>query len=234
MIDATKPTKRRARPPRWVYYYYGFLLVSLTLFGVLAQGVYQLRSFAFDDVILNWLSAQRTTSRDHLALALDVLGISYFLGFVITLMALFLWPRSRRSSIFVVLGFWGAIILNLIAKDLFNRTRPDLFEQLTPITNSSFPSGHAMGSFAFFLVCLLLTHYLSPRDTWITALFGSVFALAVGTSRLYLQVHYPSDVLAGWALSTAWVLGLGYWYQTQTPLQSKSTHTTTVNLTEDR
>ena len=203
---------KRVAPPWWVYPYYGFLLLSLFLFAVIAEGVYRVRGFALDSVILTWFNTHQNPLLTRLALALDSIGISYFLGLVLLVMSLFLWRRSRRSSVFLQFGFWGAVSINIVVKELFERVRPDLFEQLTPITNSSFPSGHAMGAWAFFLVCLFVTRRLSPRDTWIPVLFGGLFGIAVGISRLYLQVHFPSDVLAGWALSSAWVLGLGHWY----------------------
>ena len=204
---------QRAAPPWWVYLYYGLLLASLFLFAVIAENVYRVRGFAFDSAILTWFNSLQAPGLTRFALALDSIGISYFLGFAALIMALFLWRHHRRSSFFITFGFWGAVLVNIIVKELFERVRPDLFEQLTPITNSSFPSGHAMGSWAFFLVCLLVTRKLAAPETWVAWLFGGVFAVSVGLSRLYLQVHYPSDVLAGWALSSAWVLGLGHWYR---------------------
>ncbi len=66
-----------------------------------------------------------------------------------------------------------------------------------------------MGSAAYFLALYLLAQQRSPR--WLAAVTGVLFTLAIG-SRLVLQVHYPSDVLAGWALSAAWVLGVNLVY----------------------
>ena len=202
----------RALPPWWVFFYYIFLLACLYFFAVIAQGVYAERGFEFDSVILTSLFEQQRSWLTRTALALDFFGISYFLGALVLLAAVLVWRRSRVTSFFLVLGFWGAVGVNLIAKEFFERVRPDLFEQLTPITNSSFPSGHAMGSWAFWLTGLFVFLRLAPKASWLFGILGFIFAVAVGTSRLYLQVHYPSDVLAGWALSTAWVLGVAIWY----------------------
>ena len=199
-------------PPWWIIPYYAVILATLYLFADLAQGVYAADGFPFDSVILEWLYNQQSRFFTSLALILNYLAISYALGAVILIAAVLLWNRSRRSSVFLVLSFWGAVGVNLVAKEYFERVRPDLFEQLTPITNSSFPSGHAMGSFAFGLAIFFVVHHLRVRAATLWGVLALLFAVIVGISRNYLQVHYPSDVLAGWALSTAWVMGVGSWY----------------------
>lgn len=205
--------KRLRRIPSWsLILVYALILASLYLFAELAQGVYAEEGFAFDQAVLRWLFEQRRGWLTRLALSLDLFGISYFLGSVIVVAAALLWRRSKAAAVFMVAGFWGAVSVNLLTKAFFERSRPDLFEQLTPITNSSFPSGHAMGSWAFWLVTTVVAHRLFPRYAWPVGLVGAVFALAVGSSRTYLQVHYPSDVLAGWLLSSAWVLAMVLWY----------------------
>lgn len=199
-------------PPWWVYPYYAALLAALYLFASLAETVYEGEGFPFDHAILTWLYGLQAPWLSRLARALDVLGISYLLTVICVALAWWLWRQRRRSAVFLLLAFGGAVGVNLLTKGFFERVRPDLFEQLTPITNSSFPSGHAMGSWALWLALLLIGHRHWPRQQLLVGLALGLFALAVGVSRAYLQVHYPSDVLAGWALSTAWVLGVGSWY----------------------
>ncbi len=104
------------------------------------------------------------------------------------------------------------MLLNVLFKLFFARVRPALFEQLTPAPGFAFPSGHAMGSAAFFLALYLLAREFVPRWRWLAAVLGVLLTLGIGLSRLVLQVHYPSDVLAGWVLSAAWVLGVNSWY----------------------
>ena len=203
---------RYVMPPPWVIPYYGLLLAVLYGFATLAQGVYDDRGFPFDTTILTWLAQHQSRPLTLTALALNYLAISYTLGAALLLVCLRMWRNNRRSAIFLTLGFWGAVGVNLVAKEFFTRVRPDLFEQLTPITNSSFPSGHAMGSFALALSALLVLLQLRVKNGLAWGLLGMFLAVIVGLSRNYLQVHYPSDVLAGWALSTAWVLGVGVWY----------------------
>lgn len=199
-------------PPWWIIPYYAVLLGVLYGFAELAQGVNEERGFAFDTAMLTWLAGVQSRPLTLIALALNYLAISYTLGLGVCIAAARLWRKNRRSAVFLIVAFWGAVGVNLVAKEFFSRVRPDLFEQLTPITNSSFPSGHAMGSFALALAVLLVLVQLRVRRGLAWGLFAVMLAVIVGLSRNYLQVHYPSDVLAGWALSTAWVLGVGAWY----------------------
>ena len=207
-----RPNELVERPPWWAPLYFALLAVSLVIFGLLSRTVYAGGGFALDEALLRYFNGLNSSLLTRLAIAVDVFAISYILGTLIFFACIYFWPRSKRSVLFMLLGFWGAVGLNLVAKLFFARARPTLFEQLTPITNSSFPSGHAMGSFAFWLVIVSVVWRHYPKWlSWVLG-FGGLFAVSVGLSRVYLQVHYPSDVLAGWTLSAAWVLGLDLWY----------------------
>lgn len=69
-----------------------------------------------------------------------------------------------------------------------------------------------MGSTAFFLALYLVARRVAPRLQWLIGVLGLILVLGIGLSRAYLQVHYPSDVAAGWMLSTIWALGVHLWY----------------------
>ena len=188
------------------------LFGTLFAFAELAGEVYEKERFAFDTRGLIWLFHHQTPLLTGVALALSWLGNIFVLGPVVLVLTWLFWRKSRRAAGFFALGVVGALVLNLAAKAFFARARPDLFAALSPTTYSSFPSGHAMGSTAFALALYLLVRHLYPRWRWQVATVGFLFALGVGLSRPYLQVHYPSDIVAGWALSTAWVLGVYVWY----------------------
>jgi len=89
---------------------------------------------------------------------------------------------------------------------LFQRDRPSLWESVSPETTFSFPSGHAMGSMTLAMVAILLAW--PTRWRWPVLLAAGVFALLVAASRIYLGVHYPSDILGGWMAEMAWVTGI--------------------------
>ncbi|NJM41275.1 MAG: phosphatase PAP2 family protein [Anaerolineae bacterium] len=183
------------------------VLVPLYVFGELADEVVEKEVFAFDNPILLWLRGLSTPTLDTLMLAFSALG--YLFGVVpldIGVFLFLLWRRRWGDVVFWVLAIGGAALLNVLAKAAFGRLRPDLWLSIAPETTFSFPSGHAMGSMA--LVAALAVLLWPTRWRWVSVIFGGLFVFLVGVSRSYLGVHYPSDILAGWAASLAWVLGV--------------------------
>lgn len=190
--------------------YWGALLGALWLFVRFAGEVYEHEGFFFDAPVLNWFGAHSKPWLIGTAQALSTFGSPPVLGLFVSASVLFLGLRLRqpRAAVFFALSLGGAMLLNVLFKLFFARARPALFDHLTPAPGYSFPSGHAMGSAAFFLALYLLVARLFPRWRALAGVLGVLFTLGIGVSRLVLQVHYPSDVLAGWALSAAWVLGV--------------------------
>lgn len=204
--------QRVPRPPLSLLLYWAVLLLALYGFAVLAGEIYDEERFAFDAPLLTWLNTHQTPVVTRLALVLNLIGGAYLLTPLTLLLAGVFWTLSRRTTVFLLLSFFGAVAVNLVAKAFFASARPDLFDALSPAVNYSFPSGHAMGSSAFALALYFALNRHYPRYRWLVAVLGLLFALGVGFSRPYLQVHYPSDILAGWALSLAWVMGVNAWY----------------------
>lgn len=192
--------------------YAALLFGALYLFAELAGDVYEQERFAFDAPILTWLNTHQSPPLTSVARLFTWLGNIYILGPIAALLTYLFWRESARAALFFVASLAGALAINLYAKAFFERVRPDLFEALSHATNYAFPSGHTMGSTAFSLALYLVARRLFPTYSLWVGLFGLVFMLGVSLSRPYLQVHYPSDILAGWALSGAWVLGLNVWY----------------------
>lgn len=114
------------------------------------------------------------------------------------------WRRGERSASFVALALIGASALGHLAKLIVARPRPDVFPPLIPMPEDwSFPSAHAVQVAAFALAWTLRPG-ASPGRIEIAVLLGIVAAVFI--SRLYLQVHFPSDVVAGALLASLWVL----------------------------
>ncbi|HEY9818021.1 MAG TPA: phosphatase PAP2 family protein [Candidatus Obscuribacterales bacterium] len=122
------------------------------------------------------------------------------------LIALALVRQRWLVAAYLTLVTGGSAILNLTTKLLWHRVRPDLWEGILPNADFSFPSGHATYSMTFVLA-LVLINWDSPRRPWLIGL-GGLFVLAIGVSRVYLGVHFPSDILGGWLLAIAWTFGL--------------------------
>ena len=194
--------------------YWGLLLGALWVFGELAGEVYEHEGFFFDAPVLGWLAAHQAFWAVRASQILYVWGSPQVLGVITAVLMLILWAglRNPRAALFLGVSLGGAMLLNILFKLFFARARPALSEQLTPAPGYSFPSGHAMGSAAFFLALYLLVAQLAPRWRILAGILAAFFTLCIGVSRLVLQVHYPSDVLAGWALSAAWVLGVNLIY----------------------
>ena len=119
----------------------------------------------------------------------------------------YLWLQGlRHIALFVLTAIVGGLLLSLVLKSGFDRPRPDLVSHGSMIYTSSFPSGHSMLSAVVYLTggaLLALVH--TSRRVRVYLIGCSVLAtLLVGISRIYLGVHWPSDVLAGWAAGAAW------------------------------
>lgn len=141
--------------------------------------------------------------RDITALgSFSLLGL-IVVGVCITLLLV----RMRSAAILVLVSVLGGTILSTVLKMGYNRPRPDLAAMSHQFT-ASFPSGHAMLSAVTFLTLGAVLAQLAPtRALRIFAFVAAIFlTLIVGSSRIFMGVHYPSDVLAGWCLGAAWAL----------------------------
>jgi membrane-associated phospholipid phosphatase len=114
----------------------------------------------------------------------------------------------RHDAALVLVALVGAEILTWSLKALFQRERPTFDDPLATASSFSYPSGHALVSVVVYgaLAYLLLAGRSGPRGGAVVAAFAALVVLAVGFSRLYLGVHYLSDVLAGYAVGFAWLL----------------------------
>ncbi len=143
------------------------------------------------------------------ALDLTALGSATVLGLTVATVAGFLLLQGlRRYAAFVLVASAGGWLLNRFLKELFARPRPDVVPHLREVMTLSFPSGHAMTSAAIYLTLgALLMRVAQRRITRFYCMGVAVLAtMLVGGSRVYLGVHYPTDVLAGWLIGLSWAL----------------------------
>ena len=186
-----------------------FALVSLPLwgFGALAGEVHEGEAIAFDRPLLDFAHAHATPGLDRLALLLGRVGYLHgVVPFDIALVLLLALRGRHREGLFAGIALGGSALLNIAAKHYFARTRPDFWLSLAPETSFSFPSGHAMGSMTLAAVVAALAW--NTRWRWPASIAAVAFALLVGLSRVYLGVHFPSDILAGWSAALAWTIGV--------------------------
>lgn len=141
---------------------------------------------------------------------ITALGGYAVLGLLVTLVVVYeLMSRRHGAAVLVLAATLGGLLVSHLLKGLYDRPRPDLVPHLTHVSTSSFPSGHAMLSAVVYLTLGALLARLV--DGWWAKLYfiGAALGLTglVGLSRIYLGVHYPTDVLAGWAAGLSWAIG---------------------------
>jgi len=204
--DPTAPALPRRRLGLLLLLFLG-VLAPLWLFAELADEIHELeRMVQLDEAVLRWFNGLAGPRLDAFFVAASHAGYEYGVIPADVLLSLVLLLKKKwREATFASVSFVGSALLNMAAKHGFQRERPSLWESIAPETTFSFPSGHAMGSMTLAMVAVLLAW--RTRWRWPVLSAALVFVLVVGLSRLYLGVHYPSDVLAGWAAGLAWVAG---------------------------
>ncbi|MCC2548132.1 phosphatase PAP2 family protein [Hymenobacter sp. BT175] len=191
-------------------------VLAFTTFFWLTRVVFVQHSDALDLAAFQLLDdlRARVPGLTRVVLGITFFGSApYFVVVGILLPGLMVWQKRRREALEVFLALTGAAILNALLKSHFHRLRPGtaLIKQL----GMSFPSGHAMLGMALYgcLAWLLWRHGRHP--VWAALLV--VFALLIGLTRIYLHVHYATDVLAGFAAGLLWLIllrvALRFWWR---------------------
>jgi len=163
---------------------------------------------ALDDAIAQGMRAQADTAVLQWFAALTHLGDSWVLAGGTIVVAVALWVRQHRllaTGWLVAMAGNGA--LTKILKELFERVRPEHVHGIAQADGFSFPSGHSSASMAAYAMLAYLATHLLPRPWHLPAVLAAgALIFTTGWSRVVLQVHYASDVLAGWLLAGTWVL----------------------------
>lgn len=196
----------------------GGLILAILAFGMfeLVGEVIEGDTQTFDERVLRSLRRADDPSlpigpRWLHAAALDItaLGAAAVIGLAVAAIVGFLLLQGMyRTAVFVFLASVGGWLINHLLKITFARPRPDVVPHLREVMSLSFPSGHAMTSAAVYLTLGAMLMRISERR--ITKIYCMAIAmlatLLIGASRVYLGVHYPTDVLAGWMMGMSWAL----------------------------
>ena len=210
-------TKRTRDRTELAFLVGGLLLVLLLLgFASLSDMVLEGETQRVDDRVLRALRRADDPSLPigpawlrGAALDITALGSASVLGIVVAAIVGFMLLQGlRRTALLVFAASAGGWLLNSLLKELFRRPRPDIVPHLREVMSLSFPSGHAMTSAAVYLTLgALLMRVAERRATKIYCMtFAMIVAGLVGVTRVYLGVHYPTDVLAGWLVGLSWAL----------------------------
>ena len=176
-------------------------------FAALAEVVREGYTQQFDTAVLRWLGAHHTPTLTTIMTEVTPLGTGIVVLTVVGVTTAFLWHTEHKHSARMLLAATaGNILLNNVLKLFFDRARPSVFEWGTHAASSSFPSGHAMSATVVYgTVAYLLARLQKHR--WaraVTLLLAVVLVVLICLTRLYLGVHYPSDVLGGIIVGLAW------------------------------
>lgn len=177
------------------------------LFAEFAGHVSSGKTQAFDDSVLRWVAEHRTPALEPVMLEITFLGTGTVVIALVAVSGMFLWLSNHKySAILLLVSTIGGILLNNLLKVGFGRPRPQVIDWGTQVVSWSFPSGHAMSAAVVYGTVAYLAARLQRRQLHraLTLSASVILILLIAASRVYLGVHYPSDVLAGIIIGLAW------------------------------
>jgi len=185
-------------------------LIAITgtyLFAKLAHLVRRGYTQPFDEAVLRWMDRHQTPALEHFMINFTMLGTWLVTLTIVSVAALFLWlTRHKFSAALLLVATAGGTFLSNILKIGFSRPRPHIFEWGTQVTSYSFPSGHAMSATVVYVTVAYLAARLQKTHAarLATLALSGIMVAGICFSRLYLGVHYPSDVVAGVIIGLSW------------------------------
>ena len=188
-------------------------LLTLFIFWLIAGEIVLEHESGFDTFIFHKLAAITSPSLTKVMLFFTFLGSSEFLlpaYILITLYYLFFKKNSKLTLNVSAIGLTSTALLFLF-KHIFQRARP-IDPLVKNLVGFSFPSGHSFSAFTFFGLIIYILWQAKIKNTWkwIFSVVCFLIALSIATSRVYLHAHFASDVIAGFCLSTMWLI-ISFW-----------------------
>ena len=183
-------------------------------FAELADEVVEGDSRRLDRAVLLWIHSHVPEWLDGPMRLVTALGYYWVVIPLLAATVLVFYRKGwKLSAILLVVSTSGSIVLTTVLKAIYARSRPELFDSGYTASFYSFPSGHATLAVGFYgTLTLLLAYRLRGYARWLVAACGVSLVLLIGFSRLYLGVHYPTDVLAGYLAALLWLVFVGVAY----------------------
>ncbi|MGC5774191.1 phosphatase PAP2 family protein [Paenibacillus pabuli] len=190
--------------------------LSLAVFAIIALSISDNQIHRFDDTLMTWIQDMESPGMTRwmelftwIGSGLPVVAIT-----LISMIVLYVFLGHRRELLFLGCVIAGSAILNTLLKLLFHRARPSI-HRIIEATGYSFPSGHSMAAFSLYggLAFLIWKHVPTAAGRVLMIIVSAVFIVTIGMSRIYLGVHYPSDVIGGYFLSGCWLATCIWFYQ---------------------
>jgi undecaprenyl-diphosphatase len=177
----------------------------------LADEVVEGDSRGFDRAVLLWIHSHAPGWLDEPMRLVTALGYYWAVLplLAVAVVSIYRWGW-RLSAVLLVVSTGGSIVLTTVLKVVFKRARPELFDAGYDASFYSFPSGHATVAVGFYgMLTVILAYRLEGFARWAAAASGVLVVLLIGFSRLYLGVHYPTDILAGYLAALLWLVCVG-------------------------
>lgn len=187
----------------------GMVIILVWVFLGIGAGIRNDEMRTYDLAIISGVQTWVSEDNTAIMMAITHLGSKRLLWIgILAGAALMVWKNHFSYSVFLILTVWlGAFTFNKMLKGIFQRERPDILP-LIEQGGYSFPSGHAMNAIIFYGAAIfLLIKLLNPgllRAAGIAV--AAILVILIGLSRIYLGVHYPSDVIAGFSIGAAWLV----------------------------
>ncbi len=189
----------------------GFIIAiaAVFFFGWLVGEMLEGDTARFDDSTRAFVHTFASPVLTKVMQLTSFLGSTLFLVmFGITVFGIFYYLKHRRAAVLFAIATIGATILLVSLKLAFKRIRPEpFFDTILPVS-FSFPSGHSLASFCFYftLTAIITPRINNPMFKILIWIFAAALVFLIGISRIYLGVHYPSDVVAGFVIGFIWVM----------------------------
>lgn len=205
------------RAETWLLMPFFVVAALLLTFGFIADEVMEGATLKFDRYVM---FAFRSTANNFSVpigppwvqeMARDVTALGSFSVLGLLLVAVtgyLLLIRKREQALLVLVAVLGGVVVNSLLKVAFGRPRQDLFAPAARVFTASFPSDHAaLSAIAYMTLAAMLARTIASRAVRIYLISVAItLVVLVGASRVYLGVHYPTDILAGWCVGSAWAL----------------------------
>ncbi|MDV6377299.1 phosphatase PAP2 family protein [Sporosarcina sp. GW1-11] len=184
-------------------------------FAFLARTIHLHTITSFDDPIIDFVQGTETPWLTTIMKAFTTIGSTTIVALLtVFTLAFLLWKKNRAQAILLVSVLAGTGILNQVLKFIFKRERPT-FHRLIDIGGYSFPSGHTMMAFSLYTILAYIV-WRNLRFTWsrvVVVVLAAVMIAMIALSRIYLGVHFPSDIVGGVLASMVWLIASIAMYQ---------------------
>jgi undecaprenyl-diphosphatase len=196
-------------------------------FGLIAFSISYKKMDNFDTNTAEYLQSLNSPLLTNIMKFFTFIGSGTVIAIIVILAIIFLYRvLKHRSELILLIGVViGSGLLNLVLKIIFHRARPTI-NRLIEESGFSFPSGHSMAAFTLYgiLTFLLWKHISSNRGRGLLIIISVLMITMIGISRIYLGVHYPSDVLGGFLASSTWLIFSIWTYQRYQETKYRAIH----------